>query len=203
MYEPMLEYLRCVRTSAKRGIEQWGDENLRMSLGGVTYARCVVSWYRCIVRFEVQVYDDVRIVAPSALSDDAWLPQEPQSRDTLCRRGRAQHDDFPPHPRPLRFRSRPPLAVAALRGHGPFLPEEHEPWLPTPYKRQVRERVHPWTLCALGEELAVEGIWDEYVPGQGQDDAQREVDLAIYARTFFHGPMPELMKAQAWFCTMW
>ncbi len=69
-------------------------------------------------------------------------------------------------------------------------------------KRRVHERVHPWTLCALGEELAVEGIWDEYVPGQGQDDAQRELDLAIYARTFFHGPMPELMKAQAWFCTV-
>ncbi len=80
----------CVRTSAKREIRQWRDENLRMSLDGVTYARCVVSWYRCIVRFEVQVYDDVRIVAQSALSDDAWLPQEPQSRDTLCRRGRAQ-----------------------------------------------------------------------------------------------------------------
>ncbi len=79
MYEPMLEYLRCVRTSAKRGIGQWRDENLRMSLGGVIYyAGCVVSWYRCIVRFEVQVYNDVRIVAQSALSDDAWLPQEPQ-----------------------------------------------------------------------------------------------------------------------------
>ncbi|KAI0700495.1 hypothetical protein C8T65DRAFT_657538 [Cerioporus squamosus] len=44
--------------------------------------------------------------------------------------------------------------------------------------------------------------WDEYSPGQGEDAAHRELDLAISARTFFHGPMPDLMKAQAWFCTM-
>ncbi|KAI0689023.1 hypothetical protein C8T65DRAFT_673703 [Cerioporus squamosus] len=37
---------------------------------------------------------------------------------------------------------------------------------------------------------------------QGEDAAHRELDLAISARTFFHGPMPDLMKAQAWFCTV-
>ncbi|RPD59288.1 hypothetical protein L226DRAFT_104370 [Lentinus tigrinus ALCF2SS1-7] len=47
--------------------------------------------------------------------------------------------------------------------------------------------------------------WDEYALGEGKgpkDAAYRELDLAISSRVFFHGPMPELMKMQAWYCTM-
>ncbi|KAI0689024.1 hypothetical protein C8T65DRAFT_657537 [Cerioporus squamosus] len=48
--------------------------------------------------------------------------------------------------------------------------------------------------------------WDKYAPdqgkGKGEDAAHRELDLAISARVFWSGPMPDLMEAQAWFCTI-